>query len=188
MHILILVLKFVKLSWENLNIEHTNTIHIPSISVKNFNKILLLWNGLEILVWKYLMHSWIQINILLEAWSLSSSFLETHNWILLLYFQGSFFGYVLPVLVFSAFYNIPKFFEFSTSYNPGWVCRKYEFYFASFQGFRIRIGSHFHWLVTALFCICLLLQFIGANFEGDRLQEKCGLQLLCSRVQLHLYG
>lgn len=33
--------------------------------------------------------------------------------------KGSFFGYVLPVLVFSAFYNIPKFFEFSTSYDPG---------------------------------------------------------------------
>ena len=133
---------------------HTHTILIPSISVKNVNKLLLLWNGLEILVWKYLVHSWIQINILLDVWPLSFSFLETNNWILLLYFQGSFFGYVLPVLVFSAFYNIPKFFEFSTSYNPGWVCRKYEFYFASFQGFRIRIGSHFHWLVTALFCIC----------------------------------
>ena len=74
---------------------------------------------------------------------------------LLLYFQGSFFGYVLPVLVFSAFYNIPKFFEFSTSYNPGYVTMsevykfyfarkyKYEFFFANFQGFHIRIRSHF---------------------------------------------
>ena len=31
-------------------------------------------------------------------------------------FQGSFFGYVLPVLVFSTAFNFPKFFEFSTHY------------------------------------------------------------------------
>jgi len=33
--------------------------------------------------------------------------------------KGSFFGYVLPVLVFSIFYNIPKFLEFTTTYPPG---------------------------------------------------------------------
>ena len=32
-------------------------------------------------------------------------------------FQGSFFGYILPVLAFSVFYNGPKFFEFTTEYS-----------------------------------------------------------------------
>ena len=31
-------------------------------------------------------------------------------------FQGSFFGYILPVIVFSTCFNFPKFFEFSTHY------------------------------------------------------------------------
>ena len=32
-------------------------------------------------------------------------------------FQGSFFGYILPVLAFSVLYNGPKFFEFTTEYR-----------------------------------------------------------------------
>ena len=31
--------------------------------------------------------------------------------------KGSFFGYILPVLVFSLLYNAPKFFEFTTDYR-----------------------------------------------------------------------
>jgi len=31
--------------------------------------------------------------------------------------KGSFFGYILPVLAFSVFYNAPKFFEFTTAYS-----------------------------------------------------------------------
>ena len=35
--------------------------------------------------------------------------------------QGALLGYVLPVLVFSTFYNFPKFFEFTTIYpQNGW--------------------------------------------------------------------
>ena len=33
------------------------------------------------------------------------------------YFQGSFFGYILPVMAFSLLYNAPKFFEFTTVYT-----------------------------------------------------------------------
>ena len=31
-------------------------------------------------------------------------------------FQGALLGYILPVSIFSAFYNLPKFFEYTTQY------------------------------------------------------------------------
>ena len=37
--------------------------------------------------------------------------------IVIIVLQGSFFGYVLPVIVFSTFCNFPKFFEFSTDFT-----------------------------------------------------------------------
>ena len=39
----------------------------------------------------------------------------------IVFIQGALLGYILPVLVFSTFYNFPKFFEFTTIYpQNGW--------------------------------------------------------------------
>ena len=50
-----------------------------------------------------------------------------HVDLLMFHLQGSFFGYILPVLVFSTVYNVPKFFELTTEYQMSKDGRYVEF-------------------------------------------------------------
>ena len=66
--------------------------------------------------------------------------------------QGSFFGYVLPVLVFSTCFNFPKFFEYSTKY--------------------IHMAGRSDFITVSKNCILLLQSPSSAFCEGNTFQGE----------------
>lgn len=81
--------------------------------------------------------------------------------------KGSFLGYVLPVVVFAAFYNTPKFFEFTTVYDNA-VPRLKVTEFRSNTDYSIYVlGSNFIFMGVLPFTILIVLNvFISRKFQN----------------------
>lgn len=81
--------------------------------------------------------------------------------------KGSFLGYVLPVLVFSAFYNIPKFFEFTTSYSQGHLPKLKVTEFRKNEDYSFYVlGSNFAFMGVFPFTILIILNvFISRKLK-----------------------
>eukprot|EP00092_Neocalanus_flemingeri_P050345 GFUD01058164.1.p1 GENE.GFUD01058164.1~~GFUD01058164.1.p1 ORF type:complete len:310 (-),score=31.81 GFUD01058164.1:207-1136(-) len=111
--------------------------------------------------------------------------------------KGSFFGYILPVLVFSICFNFPKFFEFFTNYT---YSDKWQYYVPYLEATQFRespdysfyvLGSSFIFLGLLPFSVLIILNLIIArkvrnNFISHEISESLMSLFLYSIVMAQL--